>query len=88
MYNTLLVIISLILSVPLFILFNSMMDITYFGCGGIVTFWFVCFFIGGFIASLILGIFESIFGILKWVIIVGLIIAIISFVADKVKNNE
>lgn len=88
MYNTLLVIISLVLSVPLFIFFNSIMDITYLGCGGIVTFWFVCFFIGGILATIILGIFSGILGLLKWIIIIGIILAIISFIADKVRNNE
>ena len=63
------VILAVAIGTGIFILMNSFFDITYFGCGAIVTLWFACFGITYLIVVQMVG---PILGILKWIIIGGI----------------
>ena len=67
-------IVSIILGTALFWMLNSMFSITYFG----------------FVVSLLIigGIGKLLLGVLKWIIIIGIILAIVGFVASKVNGNQ
>ena len=71
-------IVSIILGTALFWMLNSMFSITYFGFGAMVSLWIGCFVV----SLLIIG------GIGKWIIIIGIILAIVGFVASKVNGNQ
>lgn len=76
-------VLAIILATIIFFLINSMLDITYFGCGAIGTMWFVCFVVSYAILGALGGI---VLGLLKWIIIGGIILFIIGLIASK--NNE
>ena len=82
-------IVSIILGTALFWMLNSMFSITYFGFGAMVSLWIGCFVV----SLLIIGgigklLFQLLLGVLKWIIIIGIILAIVGFVASKVNGNQ
>ena len=50
----------------------------------------VSLWIGCFVVSLLIigGIGKLLLGVLKWIIIIGIILAIVGFVASKVNGNQ
>ena len=76
-------VLSIILATIIFFIINSIMDITYFGCGAIVSMWFGCF-IAAYAIIVILGGFFL--GVLKWIIIGGAILFVIGFIKSKSSN--
>ena len=50
----------------------------------------VSLWIGSFVVSLLIigGIGKLLLGVLKWIIIIGIILAIVGFVASKVNGNQ
>lgn len=78
-------IVSIILGTALFWRLNSMFSITYFG----LVLWLV-FGEVHFVVSLLIigGIGKLLLGVLKWIIIIGIILAIVGFVASKVNGNQ
>ncbi len=76
-------VLAIILATIIFLLINSMLDITYFGCGAIGTMWFGCFVLSYAILGSLGGI---VLGLLKWIIIGGVILFIIGLIASK--NNK
>lgn len=79
------VILGLIVGTGVFFLLNQVMDITYFGCGAIGSLWFGCVMFT-IIAFMLLGGF--VLGLLKWVLIGGVILAIVGFVGSKMNGSE
>ena len=77
-------IVSIILGTALFWMLNSMFSITYFGFGAMVSLWIGCFVVSLLIIG---GIGKLLLGVLKWIII-GIILAIVGFVASKVNGNQ
>ena len=78
-------IVSIILGTALFWMLNSMFSITYFGFGAMVSLWIGCFVVSLLIIG---GIGKLLLGLLKWIIIIGIILAIVGFVASKVNGNQ
>ncbi|WP_122641087.1 hypothetical protein [Romboutsia sp. Marseille-P6047] len=78
-------ILGLIVGTVIFFLINESVNITYFGCGAIASFWFTCVLLttAGF---MLLGGF--VLGLLKWLVIGGVILAIIGFIGSKINGNE
>ncbi|MCR8746232.1 hypothetical protein [Romboutsia lituseburensis] len=70
----------IILATIIFFLINSILDITYFGCGAIGTMLFGCFIASYAILGCLGGI---VLGLLKWIVIGGVIIFIIGLIASK-----
>lgn len=78
-------VIAIILATVIFFLVNSMLDITYFGCGAIGTLWFGCFVIAYIILTSVGGIFI---GLLKWIVIGAVILGIIGLIAGATNKAE
>ncbi len=78
-------ILGLIVGTIIFFLINELFDITYFGCGAIASLWFTCVLLttAGFMW---LG--GIVLGLLKWVLIGTVVLAIVGFVGSKMKGNE
>ncbi|GIM33706.1 twin-arginine translocase TatA/TatE family subunit [Paraclostridium bifermentans] len=78
------VILGLVVGTGVFFALNSMMEITYLGCGAIGSLWFGCvmfttitfMFLGGFMM-----------GILKWIIILGVILVVLGLIGSKAKES-
>lgn len=76
-------ILAILIGTCIFFLINSMLEITYFGCGAIGFLWFGCFIVSYAILTSLGGI---VLGLLKWIVIGGIIIFIIGLIANK--NND
>lgn len=73
---------SAVIGTVIFLLINSMMSITYFGCGAIVSMWFGCF-LAGYIILALLG--SVLLGLIKWIIIGGAVVGLIGVISGAKK---
>ncbi|WP_300276373.1 hypothetical protein [Peptacetobacter sp.] len=73
------------LGTGIFFAINTIMYITYFECGAIVSMWFGCT-IFSIVVIALLG--EIFLWCLKWIIIRGVILAIVGFMGSKMKVND
>lgn len=73
----------IILGTAIFFILNSIFNITYFGCSAVASTWFGCFVASYAIISY-LGVF--LIGLLKWVLIGGIILFLIGLVGNKINN--
>lgn len=78
------VILGLVVGTGVFFALNSMMEITYLGCGAIGSLWFGCVMFTT-IAFIFLGGFMM--GILKWIMIVGVILVVLGLIGSKAKES-
>ncbi len=70
--ETIAIILGLIVGTGVFFLLNQLMDITYFGCGAIFSFWLGC----------------VVFTALFFVLIGAVILGVIDFVGSKMNGSE
>lgn len=84
-------IITLVLGTGIFMMLNSVFNITYMGIGAIVSFWFGCCCAAAFIINIGFGLLGGLLGIIwflvKWAIIIGIIDFIGNFIYGKIKSN-
>lgn len=73
-----LTVVAIILGTGLFFLANSMFDITYFGCGAILSLWFGCFIIS---YAILISLGGIVIGLLKWIVIGAIVLGIIGLIA-------
>lgn len=78
-----LTVLAILIGTGIFFLINSMLDITYFGCGPIGFLWFGCFIVSYAILTSLGGI---VLGLLKWIVIGGIILFVIGLIVNK--NND
>lgn len=79
------VIVTLILSVVIFMLINKMFEIIYLGCGAIGTVWFICFIISAFLVNFLAGIAG---GLIKTAIVVGILGSVGMFFYKKLNSKK
>lgn len=75
--------IALAIGTGIFMLINSYVEITYFGCGAIGTLWFACF---GITYLIVVQMIAPILGILKWVVLGGIGLAILGAICSPSKK--
>lgn len=83
--ETISIILGLIVGTGVFFLLNQLIDITYFGCGAIFSFWLGCVV---FTALFFVSIGGFALGLLKWILIGAVILGVIGFVGSKTNGNE
>ncbi|CEP85335.1 hypothetical protein [Paraclostridium sordellii] len=82
--DIIIIIAGIILGTGIFFAINTIMDITYFGCGAIVSMWFGCTIFSVVVIAL-LG--EIFLWCLKWIIIGGIIIGGIVMINKAIKSQ-
>lgn len=89
------VVMSFIVGVGIYILLNSIFEITHWGIGGVVSFFFGCFIAGAFIvnffAGLLGGFLSVVWVLIKIIAVIAILGSGVMFIYNKVsgkKQNE
>ena len=86
------IVMSLIVGIGIYILLNSMFEITHFGIGAVVSFFFGCVIAGAFIVNLIAGIIGGflsiVWGLIKIVAGIAIVASIGMFIYNKISGNK
>ena len=84
MGSVLFLIMTIILGIVFFIILHQILDITYFGCAGVVTSFFACYFAAYFVVSWAFSFISR----YKWVFIIIGVIIILGYIGNKSSKSE
>lgn len=85
-------VISFLLGIGIYVLLNSFFEITHFGFGALIGFFFSCVVAGAlivnFLAGLLGGVISVVWGLLKIIAIIAIIGYLIMFIYNKISGKN
>lgn len=90
--DTLVMIVAIIPALIIWRLYHKIFNVMYFGCNAMIWEMIICYLVGIFIVGLGIQLFSGLisiaFTIFKWILIIGVPIAIISIIISAINSKK